>query len=282
MSLSQSLRQSEEVSVGTYVVGDIHGCFDEWMLLKEHIEKEDKNAMFILTGDIVDRGPKVVEMLKWAASNVKPGGRYQMVVGDHELEKIKWWKSFCVHAKGKSAEEMEAAWKEFYSDKYTYQQDLINGNATVSLIDRFTQFMESLPIEIHVNIDHLGVQKHFVVVHSVYLPELAIRTTNRYVKSYEIQDIKAAASIDRYFGAYADNLGVIVVHGHTPTVLYHKLNETPTEVGRVDYRKNNINVDCGMVYRKPESHLAALRLEDFIEFYVKYNVEVRHGNILSV
>ena len=42
--------------MGTYVVGDLHGCFDEWIAFKESIEEFDSGAVFFLLGDIIDRG----------------------------------------------------------------------------------------------------------------------------------------------------------------------------------------------------------------------------------
>lgn len=42
-----------------YCIGDIHGCFDEMLLLIQKIENTDKDAEFIFLGDFIDRGPKV-------------------------------------------------------------------------------------------------------------------------------------------------------------------------------------------------------------------------------
>ena len=38
--------------MGTYVVGDIHGCLSQWLAFKEKIEKRDEDARFILVGDL--------------------------------------------------------------------------------------------------------------------------------------------------------------------------------------------------------------------------------------
>lgn len=48
-----------------YVIGDVHGCYEDFLLLKEKIEKRDPEATIILTGDFFDRGPEVWEMLGW-------------------------------------------------------------------------------------------------------------------------------------------------------------------------------------------------------------------------
>ena len=41
-----------------YVIGDVHGCYEDFLLLKEKIEKRDPEATIILTGDFLDRGLK--------------------------------------------------------------------------------------------------------------------------------------------------------------------------------------------------------------------------------
>lgn len=72
--------------MGTYVVGDLHGCYDEWMEFKDKIEAMDNEAEFILVGDIIDRGPKEKQLLSWCKRNIRKGGKYQMVMGNHEYD----------------------------------------------------------------------------------------------------------------------------------------------------------------------------------------------------
>ena len=58
--------------MATYGVGDIHGCYSKWIKLKEKIEAQDKDARFILVGDILDRGSETVQMLLWCLENITP------------------------------------------------------------------------------------------------------------------------------------------------------------------------------------------------------------------
>ena len=76
--------------MGIYAIGDIHGCFDEWIDFKERIEKMDESAQFILIGDIVDRGPKENDMIGWALKNITKTGKYRMLIGNHEYDR---WQS---------------------------------------------------------------------------------------------------------------------------------------------------------------------------------------------
>ena len=74
-----------------YVIGDVHGCYDEMMAMIQNIEKEDKDAVFYFTGDFVDRGTKVVETLNWMLENISNDGKYQSVKGNNEDMLINWY-----------------------------------------------------------------------------------------------------------------------------------------------------------------------------------------------
>lgn len=46
-----------------YVISDIHGCYDQYMELLEKIMFSENDMLYIL-GDVVDRGPKSIEVLQ--------------------------------------------------------------------------------------------------------------------------------------------------------------------------------------------------------------------------
>jgi hypothetical protein len=48
------------------VIGDIHGCYDELNELLDRIDWSPSNHILILTGDLIDRGPKIKETLMFA------------------------------------------------------------------------------------------------------------------------------------------------------------------------------------------------------------------------
>ena len=76
--------------MGTYVVGDLHGCYQQWIAFMDYIESMDSDAKFILVGDILDRGPSVGKLLSWCRTYISPNGRYQMIMGNHEYEQMNW------------------------------------------------------------------------------------------------------------------------------------------------------------------------------------------------
>lgn len=46
-----------------YIISDIHGCYDEYLELLKKIQFNDEDELFVL-GDVVDRGPQPVKVLK--------------------------------------------------------------------------------------------------------------------------------------------------------------------------------------------------------------------------
>ena len=52
--------------MSTYVIGDVHGCFDQFIRLVKKIDYDSKKDQIILTGDLVNRGPKYLDVLKIA------------------------------------------------------------------------------------------------------------------------------------------------------------------------------------------------------------------------
>jgi hypothetical protein len=48
------------------IIGDVHGCYDELDELLGAIDWSPQSHILILTGDLIDRGPKVKETLMFA------------------------------------------------------------------------------------------------------------------------------------------------------------------------------------------------------------------------
>ena len=63
----------------TFAVGDVHGCFVEFLSLIDKAQKEQENLRLILLGDIINRGPYSLEMLEWTRAK-----EVELVRGNHE------------------------------------------------------------------------------------------------------------------------------------------------------------------------------------------------------
>jgi len=65
-----------------YVVGDVQGCFDELMSLLDKINFNPTYDRLISAGDLVNRGPKSLETIRFCKNL---GKAFKMVLGNHDL-----------------------------------------------------------------------------------------------------------------------------------------------------------------------------------------------------
>lgn len=264
--------------MGTYVVGDIHGCYDEWMELKNRIEKQDPGARFILVGDIVDRGPKIMEMINWAMENITEDGKYQMICGNHEQEKIEWFAEFLEYQEQYPDED----YRDYFPDNYDFKSTMKENDVSQGRLHEIIRFFMELTVfkELYIDTGKPQMKQHYVVVHS-YLPSACVNKDESVKRAelqypgncrnperlYKISQNQLEVVWERKYNGYSWLNSTIVLHGHTPTIL-DEVFPVSSEKGRICYQKNDINLDCGMVFRRDRSNLAAIRLEDLQEFYL--------------
>ena len=68
--------------MSTFVIGDIQGCYDAFARLLERIRFDPARDKLWLVGDLVNRGPQSLEVLRWASTYP---GRLRSVLGNHDL-----------------------------------------------------------------------------------------------------------------------------------------------------------------------------------------------------
>ncbi len=73
----------------TFAIGDVHGCFDSLQELLEDCGFKPAEDRLWLVGDLVNRGPKSLEVLRWAMDlEARLGERMVAVAGNHDLHLV--------------------------------------------------------------------------------------------------------------------------------------------------------------------------------------------------
>ncbi|CRH36460.1 bis(5'-nucleosyl)-tetraphosphatase (symmetrical) ApaH [Pantoea ananatis] len=68
--------------MNTYLIGDVHGCYDELRALLNQVNYDPSQDTLWLTGDLVARGPGSLEVLRYVKSL---GDSVRLVLGNHDL-----------------------------------------------------------------------------------------------------------------------------------------------------------------------------------------------------
>jgi bis(5'-nucleosyl)-tetraphosphatase (symmetrical) len=71
-----------DASMATYVIGDVQGCFITLTRLLRRFDFDSASDRVWLVGDLVNRGPDSLEVLRWAKAM---GSRVTAVLGNHDL-----------------------------------------------------------------------------------------------------------------------------------------------------------------------------------------------------
>lgn len=262
-----------------YVIGDVHGCYDEMMALIKKIESMDSEAQICFVGDFIDRGPKVWETLCWAMDNITENGKYQTVRGNHEQMAIDYINEYNIWY----AENVEP-WQPHQTEPSSmYDISVVLRNNITGTGNKgymhpgdfkpYFDFFESLPYSKLLKINTIwGRKVSFRIVHAYY----------EYGDISEGQQHNSNLWSRAYHGNSKSE--EIIVHGHTPTIHFEYIcdDESNTKPGMISYRRNDINVDGGCTFAKIFSEypcmLCAIRLEDLEEIY-PCSVEERFAEI---
>ena len=75
--------------MATWAIGDVHGCFRTLEALVDRLDLDIGRDRLWMVGDLVNRGPSSLQVLRWArAQDDEMGDRFQVVLGNHDLHLI--------------------------------------------------------------------------------------------------------------------------------------------------------------------------------------------------
>lgn len=222
-----------------YLVSDIHGYLDKFKQLLEKIKFSDEDTLYIL-GDIVDRGPQVIDLIRFVMSkkNIK------MILGNHEDMMLAYYETKASYDK--------ALWYSNGGDVTDKEFKLLSSDEQKEILKYFS----GLPVEYDLEINN----KKYNLVHGCYVS----KEKKEYYTPSQYQYILIWERVSRR------DLGptnYTVVFGHTCTKHYKDTG------GKYSIWKqgNLIGIDCGMAYMSHypnKVQLACLCLNDLTEYYV--------------
>ena len=224
----------------TYVMSDLHGCYDKYAQMLEKIGFGDGDTLYIL-GDVIDRGPDGIRILldMMGRKNVIP------VIGNHESLALS---SFKLIRDGAHEEELRK--KRAYC-----LWMLSDGEPTATAfraLPKETQAALLLYIvrfSIHKKITVNGRRFHLSHTLPEYRPGLKIRDVPPREFIWGEPDYELAYAPDMLF-----------VTGHTPTHLID-----PAYKWRIWQGNNHIALDCAAAWG---GRLGCLCLDTMEEYYV--------------
>lgn len=192
-----------------YVIGDIHGCYDEMMkilgLIEDHAEDSPHKIVFI--GDYIDRGPNSSGVLDELVKRSKDP-KYVFIRGNHDLMPFEDRMTWAMNGGG---ETLSSYRNGTFEDDY-FPEDHIKFLKSTRLY-----YQHWIPSE----------NRYIVCVHAGINPDLPMEDQNDFTMVW-------TRNMVGYKGDYHDNY--FVVHGHTPLK------------GEVLRTNNTLNIDTACVF----------------------------------
>lgn len=129
-----------------FVIGDVHGCYDELMDLLAVAKAKEKDTLKLFVGDLVNKGPRSEDVLEFLVQNMSS---CQAVRGNHD----------------------EVVLKEYYSSRSQSYTLAVNNSWIKRLSARHIRYLEALPYTL------LLPSLNTVIVHAGLVPGQGLSTS---------------------------------------------------------------------------------------------------------
>ncbi len=240
-SLSTEERKIAQINTDgkIYAIGDIHGCYDELLVLMENIyQEDDKDSVYVFIGDYIDRGPKSKEVIDWLISFKEKVGdsRCYFLRGNHEDMLCDYLGYEGKHGMYWIDNGARSTLRSYAPhDQYGYIPT-----------DEIKKFIPEKHIDFLLNLYHCVISDKYFFVHAGFSP---------YVDDIFETSKEDLCWIRKDFILSEKDFGKIVVYGHTS---YKEVSFA---------YKNKIGIDTGCVYK---GALSCIELPSRKTFSVKY------------
>jgi len=219
--------------MSTYVIGDVHGHYDTLQIL---VQKLPQDAKLIFVGDLIDRGPKSAQVVKF----VRHGG-HSCVMGNHEDMMVHYGISFLkVYPKTTNPSYLHnwynnggaATLFSYGLIKYDIEKGIECAQEDAKLeqfIDDL-EWMKKLPLYIELDTKHLS-QKPVVISHACIGHVWKFRndkSNQETFREYVLWNRKQPPP----------NMPIFNIFGHTPIDFYIEIGENHVNVDRGCYRNS--------------------------------------------
>ena len=229
-----------------YVTSDLHGYpLDKFKKLLEKVNFSDEDYCFVL-GDVIDRGPESVELLKWLM--MQPN--IELIMGNHEamfLACTFLFDTITEEALDNLTEEDMAAFNTWVANGGSETLNSISGCDREDILE-IIDYVREAPLYDSVRVNN----KDFLLVHS----GLGEFDPNKDMSDYSADELiwTRPDLTQKYFD------DMITIFGHTPTLFYGEKYR-----GKAVVTDTWIDIDTGAACGGSPM---LLRLDDMKEFYV--------------
>lgn len=231
--------------MSTYVIADIHGCYNELMQLLKKMDFKSSDTLFI-NGDTIDRGPDNMKVLRYLMMqpNIYP------IMGNHEIMAYRCLKFLIKEVTEESIASLEGGfleglleYREVGGEETIKEFRKLSSEEREDIIEYLSEFSPYEEVEVN--------GRSFVIVHA----GLKNFREDRDLEGYGLDEL--IFEKPDYSRAYFKNR--YLVTGHLPT------RAIPgAEPDRVYINNNHIAIDCGAAFG---GRLAAVRLDDLYVYY---------------
>ena len=229
----------------TYVMSDIHGCYEQYLQLLDKINFTGQDVLYVL-GDVVDYGDKPIEVLRDMSmrDNIIP------IVGNHEYFALTVLKELLQEITEKNVGKIAHIAEDVKNWQSFGGSSTLLGFGTLPVEERKIIFEYLLEFSLFEQVTVNG--QKYILTHAG-LPEGA---TQNNLHMFDLYDF-TIATVDYNKEYFSD---VVLVSGHTPT--FHR---GEAYRGKVFRGNNHLAIDTGGVFGET---FACVCLDTGEEFYI--------------